>query len=247
MILLIDNYDSFVFNLARYIERLGQTVDVVRNDRVSLQKIADGVYGGIVISPGPQAPDQAGACLQVIQQFYRTVPMFGVCLGHQAICQALGGEIVRAPRPVHGRTSAIHYRKSRLLEGLENPFCAARYHSLVAESDSLPSDLIITAVTHEPIAGTSNSTIDLVMAVEHESLPIFGVQFHPESILSEVGYKILSRFLSIAGMDPAVQLPPSDLVAAPLEGSTSNRDWMQATSGNDIPLAVLPRAGRPAS
>ncbi|MGN6544471.1 MAG: anthranilate synthase component II, partial [Aureliella sp.] len=141
MILLIDNYDSFVFNLERYLRRLGQPTTVVRSDEVELERIAAGEYSAIVISPGPKAPEQAGKSLEVVERFHQRVPMLGVCLGHQVICQAFGARIVRAPRAIHGRSSAIEHHQSRLFAGLPNPFHGARYHSLVADTTTLPAEL----------------------------------------------------------------------------------------------------------
>jgi len=205
MILLIDNYDSFVFNLERYLRNLGQTTVVVRSDEVDLAWIAAGHAQAIVISPGPKAPADAGLSLEVVERFHDSVPMLGVCLGHQVICQALGGRIVRAPRAVHGQASAMEHRDSRLLAGLPNPFLAARYHSLVADAATLPTDLRITATTQAP-----DNRGPLVMAVEHTHHPVFGVQFHPESILSSTGYRILANFLQLAGLPVATELPQAD-------------------------------------
>ncbi len=214
MLLLIDNYDSFVFNLERYLSRLGQECVVVRNDQVDLDAIASGRYQAIVISPGPQTPDQAGKSLQVIETFHATVPILGVCLGHQAICQAFGARIVRAPSAVHGKSSWIEPIDSRLFAGLPAPFSAARYHSLVADPATIPDVLRVTGITHDAQGKTP-----IVMAVEHVTSPVFGVQFHPESILSDVGYRILANFLELAGLSVPVELPASDL-ASPQLGNT---------------------------
>lgn len=205
MILLIDNYDSFVFNLDRYLRNLGQATKVVRSDEVDLDWIASGEVQAIVISPGPKAPNDAGLSCAVVERFHASLPILGVCLGHQVICQVFGGRIVRAPRPIHGQVSAIEYRDSRLFAGLANPFLAARYHSLVAEAQSLPSELRVTATTQP-----SDDQAPLVMAVEHTHYPTFGVQFHPESILSAMGYRILANFLQLAQLPTATEVPQAD-------------------------------------
>lgn len=212
MILLIDNYDSFVFNLERYLRRLGQPTTVVRSDQVELERIAAGEYSAIVISPGPKAPEQAGKSLEVVERFHRQVPMLGVCLGHQVICQAFGARIVRAPRAIHGQSSAIKHNQSRLFAGLPNPFHAARYHSLVAQPGTLPAELRITGTTTGSSAGEAAEPI--VMAVEHARWPIFGVQFHPESILSVAGYRILANFLQLAGLPTQGELPELDFATS---------------------------------
>lgn len=232
MILLVDNYDSFVFNLERYLKRLGQVTEVVRNDRVDLEAIQAGRYRAIVISPGPKAPDEAGLSLQIIERFHDRVPILGVCLGHQAVCQAMGAQVVRAPKAVHGSSSPITYQSSPLFEGLSNPFEAARYHSLVASLSSMPDCL--------KVIGTcpGEDGQPLVMAVEHTQYPMFGVQFHPESILSEIGYRLLANFLRIAGLLSGTELPPTDF--------TRHEVWtnFRNTSGSDsaeAPPVVLPK------
>jgi anthranilate synthase/aminodeoxychorismate synthase-like glutamine amidotransferase len=234
MILLIDNYDSFVFNLERYLKRLGQETTVVRSDEVELERLQAGEYTAVIISPGPKAPEQAGLSLEVIRRFHQQLPMLGVCLGHQAICQSFGARIVRAPRAVHGRSSAIHYLPSRLFEGLPNPFEAARYHSLVAQPASMPDQLRIIG-TCQAEDGSS-----IIMAVEHERWPVFGVQFHPESILSEVGYRILQNFLTIAGLSDGQPLPDADF-ASPQVWSSFSKQSLDQTS--DMPPTALPVAG----
>lgn len=232
MILLVDNYDSFVFNLERYLKRLGQVTHVVRNDRVDLDKIASGEYRAIIISPGPKSPDEAGLSLEIIRRFHEQLPILGVCLGHQAICQAMGAEIVRAPRAVHGRSSQITYRPSRLFDGLPNPFDAARYHSLVARPSSIPACLQVTGTCKD------ESDEPLVMAVEHSSSPLFGVQFHPESILSEVGYRILANFLSVAGVMADDVLPPTDFANQQVWTNFIKTGQKDA---HDMPPVVLPK------
>lgn len=194
MILLIDNYDSFVFNLARYFQRLGQTTEVVRNDAISVEQIAALEPSAIVLSPGPCAPAQAGCSLDVVRMLHAQFPILGVCLGHQTIAAALGGRIVRASEPMHGRTSPVHHWQQGLFAGLPSPLVACRYHSLVVERSSLPDCLQITAETAD---GT-------IMAFAHRQLPVYGLQFHPESILTDMGYELLSAFLRLAGATPAL-------------------------------------------
>ena len=245
MILLIDNYDSFVFNLERYLRRLDQPTVVVRNDLVALDRIAAGQYSAIVISPGPKAPEHAGRSLEIIERFHTQVPMLGVCLGHQAICQALGARIVRAPRAVHGQSSPIEHHQSRLFAGLPNPFYAARYHSLMADSASIPSELRVTATTAAAASLNGVEPPPIVMAVEHVRLPIFGVQFHPESILCDVGYQILANFLQLAGLPVAKRLPTSDFVSnevwSSFQQARSHAERMaRMDSLDDWPPAVLP-------
>jgi len=197
MILLIDNYDSFVFNLARYFERLGQATLVVRNDAIDVADIERMSPAAIVLSPGPCTPLEAGCSLEVVRAFVEKVPILGVCLGHQAIAAALGGRIVRAPEPVHGRVSAIRHNAQGVFQGLANPLAGCRYHSLVVEESSLPECLAATAWTADGV----------VMALEHRTRPVVGLQFHPESILTDHGYALLSRFLALAGLSPAAATP----------------------------------------
>jgi anthranilate synthase/aminodeoxychorismate synthase-like glutamine amidotransferase len=190
MILLIDNYDSFVHNLARYFERLGQQTVVVRNDSIDVAQARKLEPAAIVLSPGPCTPREAGASLELVRELHARVPMLGVCLGHQVIAEALGGRIVRAPLPVHGRASEICHDGSALFHGLPSPFRVGRYHSLVAERATLSDSLRPTAWTEDRV----------VMAFEHKQLPVYGVQFHPESILTEFGYELLANFLRLAGL-----------------------------------------------
>jgi anthranilate synthase/aminodeoxychorismate synthase-like glutamine amidotransferase len=190
MLLLIDNYDSFVHNLARHFERLGQPTEVVRNDAVDAKRVSALKPEAIVLSPGPCAPREAGASLEIVRALHQNVPMLGVCLGHQVIAEALGGHIVRAPMPVHGRASEIRHDGSGLFQGLPPAFYVGRYHSLVAEPASLGDALRPTAWTPDGV----------VMAFEHLRLPVYGVQFHPESILTEHGYELLANFLQLAGL-----------------------------------------------
>ena len=200
MILLIDNYDSFVFNLARYFERLGQATRVVRNDAVSPGDIAKLRPDAIVLSPGPCTPSEAGCSLEVVRQLAGSVPMLGICLGHQAIAAALGARIVRAAEPVHGRTSEIFHDGNSVFSGLAGPIVGCRYHSLVVERASLPAELRVTA-------WTSDNTI---MALAHRELPIVGLQFHPESILTNSGYDLLAAFLRLAGIATPAEIPSID-------------------------------------
>jgi anthranilate synthase component 2/para-aminobenzoate synthetase component 2 len=187
MILLIDNYDSFVYNLARYVGELGRERRVVRNDAVTVDQIAALRPDAIIISPGPCTPDDAGVSLEVVRRFAAEIPILGVCLGHQCIGQVFGGKVVRARRPVHGRTSSIHHNGRYLFDGLPNPFEAARYHSLIVE---LPQ------ATELEVSALSNT--GEIMAVVHRRLPVFGVQFHPESVLTECGHAQLANFFRLA-------------------------------------------------
>ncbi len=191
MILVIDNYDSFVHNLARQIRLLGLETRVVRNDDMDAEQILAIRPRAIVLSPGPCAPDQAGICLQLARMAPGRVPLLGVCLGHQVICQALGGEIVRAQRPVHGQSSLLSHENGSLFRGLPSPLKVGRYHSLVAKNGSLPDCLV-------PVAWTDDGTI---MAVAHREFPVVGVQFHPESILTGSGPAMLGNFFQQAGLE----------------------------------------------
>ena len=188
MILLIDNYDSFVFNLARYFVELGQKVDVVRNDRIDVDEVRRLNPDAIVFSPGPCGPDEAGNSIDLITKLSGDYPMLGVCLGHQSIARAFGGVVKRANRPVHGMTSAIDHNGSALFNGIKSPLMVTRYHSLVVD---LPLD--------GTLVQTATGPDGEVMAFAHRDLPIFGVQFHPEAVLTEQGHDLLSNFLAIAG------------------------------------------------
>ena len=190
MLLLIDNYDSFVYNLARYFVELGCETRVVRNDALSPAEIRQLAPQAIVISPGPCTPNEAGISLELIRQVSDSIPMLGVCLGHQAIAAALGGNIIRAPQPVHGRTSLIEHNGRDLFVDLPSPLRVARYHSLIVEESTLPSELSITARTNE----------GLPMAIQHRTRPLYGVQFHPESVLTQQGRRLLANFLHLAGL-----------------------------------------------
>ncbi len=186
-LLVIDNYDSFTYNLVQYFGQLGATVDVFRNDAIAVEDIELENYQGIVISPGPCDPDRAGISISVIKKFQGIKPILGVCLGHQCIGQALGGKIIRADKLMHGKTSPINHDNKNLFKNLPNPFTATRYHSLLIEESSLPESLKITASTHEAE----------IMGIEHLTMPIFGVQFHPESLATEKGIMILKNFLEL--------------------------------------------------
>jgi anthranilate synthase component 2 len=188
MILLIDNYDSFTFNLYHFLGEVGAECEVWRNDKLSVADAMAMQPEAIVLSPGPCTPNEAGICLDLIAAASGKIPLFGVCLGHQAIGQAFGGKVVRAPQPMHGKVSAITHTGTDILSGLASPFRATRYHSLTVERDSLPDTLVPTAWTDD----------GLVMAMHHRTLQIYGVQFHPESIASEHGHAILANFLALA-------------------------------------------------
>ena len=191
MILVIDNYDSFVHNLARYVRELGWATEVVRNDAIDLDWIADRRPSHIVISPGPCTPNEAGISIALIERFGPTMPILGVCLGHQCIGQAFGGKVVRAQRPMHGKTSLIRHDGGGIFDGLPNPLRATRYHSLVVAKDQLSADLAISAESEE----------GEIMALRHRRFPIVGLQFHPEAVLTERGYDLLRNFLGQADSD----------------------------------------------
>ncbi len=188
MIVLIDNYDSFVYNLLHFLGELGAEVAVRRNDAVTVDQVLEEADPAVVLSPGPCDPDRAGICLDLVARAAGRRPVLGVCLGHQAIGQAFGGRVVRAPCVMHGKISAIHHGGSGLFDGLPSPFEATRYHSLIVERESLPECLEVTAETEDGV----------VMGLAHREFPIHGVQFHPESIASEHGHALLRNFLSIA-------------------------------------------------
>jgi len=186
MILVIDNYDSFTYNLVQYLGELGADLKVFRNDKTSVDEIRKLAPDQIVISPGPCTPNEAGISMDIIREFSGLVPILGVCLGHQAVGQAFGGRIVRT-KPVHGKTSDIYHNEKGIFQGIKNPFTATRYHSLIIERDSIPSCLEITAETEDGI----------VMGVMHKDYSVYGVQFHPESILTGEGMKILQNFIQL--------------------------------------------------
>ncbi len=189
MILLIDNYDSFTYNLVQYFAELGEQVLVRRNDEISLTQIAAIRPSSLVISPGPCSPDQAGISLAAIQHFAGQLPILGVCLGHQAIAQAFGAKVVRSHRVMHGKNSLIKHRQQRLFQGLNNPLSVTRYHSLVVDKTSVPDEFSIDAWT--------DADESEIMALSHKKLPLYGVQFHPEAILTEQGHQLLQNFLTL--------------------------------------------------
>ncbi|HEX9615535.1 MAG TPA: aminodeoxychorismate/anthranilate synthase component II [Bacteroidota bacterium] len=187
MILIIDNYDSFTYNLVQYLGELGAEQTVVRNDAISADEIASMRPTHIVISPGPCTPKEAGISVDVIRRYHQTIPILGVCLGHQAIGEAFGGRIVRAPAIVHGKTSEIIHKKEGVFKGIPSPFTATRYHSLVIEPESMPSELSLTAWTQD----------NVIMGVQHKTSHTYGVQFHPESIATKHGKDLLKNFLKV--------------------------------------------------
>ncbi len=190
---MIDNYDSFTWNLVQYLAEMGEEVKVIRNDEWTVDEIAAAKPDRIVISPGPCTPNEAGVSLAVIERLAGTVPILGVCLGHQSIGQAFGGRVVRAKTIMHGKTSAIHHRGAGVFAGLPDPFEATRYHSLVVERHSLPACLEVTAWTE-----TADGGFDEIMGLRHRELPVEGVQFHPESILTREGRNLLANFIGAA-------------------------------------------------
>jgi anthranilate synthase/aminodeoxychorismate synthase-like glutamine amidotransferase len=208
MLLLIDNYDSFAHNLARYFVRLGQATHVVRNDAIDFAGVRAMRPSAIVISPGPCTPHEAGASLEIVRELHEDIPMLGVCLGHQVIAESLGAQIVRASVPLHGQTSQVAHDGSGIFEGVPLPLAVGRYHSLVVEPQSLPPELRPTAWTADRV----------LMAFQHARWPVFGVQFHPESILTQHGYDLLANFLRHAGLDvreTAGKLAANELTHAP--------------------------------
>ena len=188
MILMIDNYDSFTYNLVQYLGELGERLVVKRNDAITVAGVRRLKPSAIVISPGPGRPSDAGVSNELIRTFAGTIPILGVCLGHQCIGEVFGGEVVRAKRPMHGKTSKIHHAQAGVLKGLPNPFDATRYHSLIVKREGLPKDLAVTAWTDD----------QEIMGLQHRHFPVYGVQFHPESILTSVGKDLLRNFLSLA-------------------------------------------------
>ncbi|MGI9495152.1 MAG: anthranilate synthase component II [Mariniblastus sp.] len=190
MILVIDNYDSFVHNLARHFHQLNCDTEVIRNDKITTRDIEQMSPDAIVLSPGPCTPDEAGCSLEIVRHFQHRIPMLGICLGHQTIVKALGGHVVMANEPVHGRQSRVIHTSSPMFHGITTEFNAGRYHSLVAQISKLPEDLRVTARSDD---GT-------IMAVEHQSHPVVGLQFHPESILTDCGYRLLYNFLTLANL-----------------------------------------------
>ena len=189
-VLVIDNYNSFTFNLVQYLRELGATVTVERNDAVSVAAVARANPAAIVMSPGPRTPEEAGICVDLVRELGETVPMLGVCLGHQAIGVAYGATVVRAPAVVHGKVGPVHHRGAGVLRGLDDPFMATRYHSLVVAADSLPESL-------EPTAWSDDG---LIMGMRHRTFPVEGVQFHPESVGTPAGHALLRNFLETAAV-----------------------------------------------
>ena len=191
MILMIDNYDSFTYNLVQYFGELGAEIKVVRNDEITIAEIAALAPEKIVISPGPCTPNEAGVSIETLKTFAGKIPLLGVCLGHQSIGQAFGGKVIRAPFVMHGKTSPVYHNNTGVFKGLKNPFQATRYHSLVIEKESIPECLEITAWTQN-----EDGSMAEIMGVKHKTLAVEGVQFHPESILTEHGHDMLHNFLT---------------------------------------------------
>ena len=191
MLVLIDNYDSFTYNLVHYLGELGAGCEVIRNDKISVAEVLQLAPQGIVLSPGPCTPNEAGICLELITKAGPKIPILGVCLGHQAIGQAYGGNVVRAPQPMHGKLSTIGHTGQGVFRSLPRTFEVTRYHSLIVEREGLPEDLVVTAETG-----------GLIMGLQHRLYPVHGVQFHPESIASEHGHALLANFLELAGLAP---------------------------------------------
>ena len=194
-ILVVDNYDSFVFNLVQYLQQLGAEVVVKRNDEVNAESIND--FDGVLLSPGPGTPEDAGACIEIVNSaIEKKKPLLGVCLGHQAIGAALGGKVSRAPELLHGKTSQVQHKNEGVFKELKSPFRATRYHSLAIETPSVPEELLVTATTDTGV----------IMGVKHKSAPIEGVQFHPESVLTEGGHRLLANWLETCGDKDAISV-----------------------------------------
>jgi para-aminobenzoate synthetase component 2 len=194
-ILVVDNYDSFVFNLVQYLQQLGAEVVVKRNDEVNANSINE--FDGVLLSPGPGTPEDAGACIEIVNAaIEKQKPLLGVCLGHQAIGAALGGKVSRAPELLHGKTSQVKHKNEGVFKDLKSPFRATRYHSLAIENPNFPNDLIITATTESGV----------IMGVKHKTAPIEGVQFHPESVLTEGGHRLLANWLETTGDNQAISV-----------------------------------------
>ena len=191
-ILVVDNYDSFVFNIVQYLAQLGAEVTVKRNDEVTIEEVS--TYDGVLLSPGPGTPEDAGVCMDIVRECAGQVPIFGVCLGHQAIAAAYGATVDRAPELLHGKTSQVHHHREGVLAGMPEPFTATRYHSLAVVPETVPAELIVTSTTESGV----------VMSLRHATLPVEGVQFHPESVLTEGGHLMLANWLAICGDDKAV-------------------------------------------
>jgi para-aminobenzoate synthetase component 2 len=198
-ILVVDNYDSFVFNLVQYLGQLGAECEVLRNDEVTVAQALDGGFDGVLLSPGPGTPEDAGVCVEMVTGLGSTLPLFGVCLGHQAIAVAFGATVGRAPELLHGKTSEVHHTGAGVLAGLPDPFTATRYHSLAVVESTVPDELEVTG--HTPSG--------VIMALRHRTLPIDGVQFHPESVLTQAGHRMLANWLAACGDTGALALAPA--------------------------------------
>jgi para-aminobenzoate synthetase component II len=197
-ILVIDNYDSFVFNLVQYLGQLGAECEVRRNDEITVDEVGRTGIGGVLLSPGPGTPDRAGITMDVITAYAGKLPMFGVCLGHQAMGAAFGATVTRAPELLHGKTSQVHHKGTGVLSGLPDPFTATRYHSLAVVRETVPAEFEVTGWTESGV----------VMAMRHRELPIEGVQFHPESVLTEGGHTMLANWLAACGLPAALERAP---------------------------------------
>jgi para-aminobenzoate synthetase component II len=198
-ILVVDNYDSFVFNLVQYLGQLGVECDVRRNDEIELAEVGRLGVGGVLLSPGPGTPERAGICMPLISEYAGKLPIFGVCLGHQAFGAVFGATVSRAPELLHGKTSVVHHTGVGVLAGLPDPLIATRYHSLAVEEPTLPAEIEVTGRTESGV----------VMAMRHRTLPIEGVQFHPESVLTQGGHQMLANWLATCGYPQALDLAPA--------------------------------------
>jgi para-aminobenzoate synthetase component 2 len=198
-ILVVDNYDSFVFNLVQYLGQLGAECEVLRNDEITVAQALDGGFDGVLLSPGPGTPEDAGVCVEMVTGLGGAIPLFGVCLGHQAIAVAFGATVGRAPELLHGKTSEVHHTGAGVLAGLPDPFTATRYHSLAVVESTVPAELEVTG--HTPSG--------VIMALRHRTLPIDGVQFHPESVLTQAGHRMLANWLATCGDTEALALAPA--------------------------------------
>lgn len=228
MILLIDNYDSFAHNLARYFTQLEQEVEVRRNDEITIEQIESLHPQALILSPGPCGPNQAGICLEAVTHFAGQIPMLGVCLGHQVIATAFGGDVLKSGQPVHGQTSQVFHENESVFAGIDSPFEACRYHSLIVSPETLPKSLKIIGKLED---GT-------IMGIQHLGHPIVGVQFHPESILSQSGYQLLANFLEIASIDQ-----PAILKNSPIEFPVELIS--EASSTQDETNFTYPFPGKP--
>ncbi|MEM8732888.1 MAG: aminodeoxychorismate/anthranilate synthase component II [Planctomycetota bacterium] len=237
MILLIDNYDSFTFNLQRYLRQLGVRVHVVRNDATELDESLTRLYSAIVISPGPKSPAEAGKCLSVIKQWSGKLPILGVCLGHQSIYESFGGKVIRSNQPIHGRSTPVHVVDSTLFEGIQDGTRFARYHSLVCDPATLPDSLRVAATSED----------SQIMAIEHRQHATFGVQFHPESVLSLDGHRLLRNFLHLSRISTPTWNPdeekdcPSLLDVQPIQVAALE-GMARTINAESESIAVLPRS-----